>query len=165
MNRGHFLAAGLFREVERVFGDANGGGARDHLEAGDHILHHFVLQARVQVLGVLAEDHHVDVDIVKAGLQTGQRMDRTHVRVQIELFAQRDVDAGESAANGRGHRTLQAEMRPLDGFDHVWRQHLASLGDDAGIQIGPLPVNGDARRVHRADRSLRHLRADAIPWD
>ena len=50
-------------------------------------------------------------------------------------------------------------------FDHMRRQNLAGFGDDAGVQIGALPVNGDAGRVDRADRGVGHFRADAVAWD
>ena len=38
-----------------------GSGARDHFQACHYVLYHFVLEAGVQILGVLAENHHVDV--------------------------------------------------------------------------------------------------------
>ncbi len=46
MNRGDLLAPGFLGELEGIFGNPDGRRARDYFEAGDHVLHHLVLQAR-----------------------------------------------------------------------------------------------------------------------
>jgi hypothetical protein len=56
-------------------------------------------------------------------------------------------------------------MRPLERLDHVRRKNLAGFGNDACIQIGSLPIYGNARRVHRAHRSFGDFRTDAVTWD
>ena len=47
--------------------------------------------------------------------------------IQIEMLAQRDVDALESAADRRGDGAFQADLRAFERFDHVRRQHLAAI--------------------------------------
>ncbi len=159
---GHLLAPGFLGELERIFGDTDGRHARDHFQAGDHVLHHLMLQARVQVLGVFAEDHHVDLHVVEARLQARQGMHRPHVGVKIEMLAQRHVDALESSADRRGDRALEPHVRALHRFNHMGRQHLAGFRDDAGVQIGTLPANGNASGVDRAHGCFGHFGPNAI---
>ena len=89
-------------------------------------------------------------------------MHRPHVGVKIEMLAQRDVDALESAADGRGDRTFEPDARALQRLDHVRRQHLAGFRDDARVQIGALPVNRNAGGVDRAHGCFGHFGPDAI---
>ncbi len=127
----YLLAPAFLGELKGILGDLDGSHARDNLQARDHIFHHLVLQARVQILGVFAEDHHVDLHVVETGLQAGERMHRSHVGKKIEMLAQRDVDARESAADGRGHRALEPHAGSFERFDHVRWQHLPGFRDDA----------------------------------
>ena len=55
-----------------------------------------VLDAGVQVLGVLADDD--EVDVLVAGLETLHGARRAEVRVQAQRLAERDVDAPEALA-------------------------------------------------------------------
>ena len=56
-----------------------------------------VLDPGVEVLGVLADDDQVDV--VEARADARVRLARPHLRVQVELLAQADVDRAEAAAD------------------------------------------------------------------
>ena len=80
----------------------------------------FELEARVDVFGVLAEDHHVD------GLGALHR--RRHPRepphgakahVQVEELTQRDVERPEAAADRRRQRTLDADQVIAKGVDRL----------------------------------------------
>jgi hypothetical protein len=105
--------AALPGKIERVLGDPYRRRARDHFQAGNHVLHDLVLKARVQIFGVLAKDHHVDGDVVETGLQSRKRMHRTDVGEQIELLSQGHVDALKSAGNWGGHGTFEPHMGTL----------------------------------------------------
>ena len=51
----------------------------------------------VQVLGVLADDH--EVDVLVAALDAGHRPRRAQVGVQVQRLAEPDVDAPEARAD------------------------------------------------------------------
>src|SRR6266478_7133339 len=89
-------------------------------------------------------------------------MHRANVGEQIQLFSQRYVDARESAADGRGDRTLQSDARALQTVENMLRQRLAGLGDDLGIQLYGLPLNRNTGGVDGAARSGGYFRANAI---
>ncbi len=112
MNGVDFLALVLARILEGEAGDAGGGLLGDDLEALDHARHHFMLDARVQALGVFAHDDQVDIRI--AGRDMRQVADGAEIRVQLKALAQLHVDAGKAAADGRGHRTFQSHAGALD---------------------------------------------------
>ena len=84
------------RVVEGELRDPGRGLLGDDLDRLHHARHHHVLEARVEVLGVLADDD--EVDVVVPALHPGQRLDRAHVRVEVEGLAQGHVDRGVAAA-------------------------------------------------------------------
>ena len=86
------------RVLEGVAGDPLGRRAGDDLDALGGIGADHVLDAGVQVLGVLADDDQVDV--VVARFDADHRLRRPEVRVQAERLAEPDVDAPEPAPTG-----------------------------------------------------------------
>ena len=80
------LAAVRARVLEGELRDARGGLLGDDLQALDDARHDLVLEAGVQVLGVLADDDHVDV--VEPALDARQVAHRAQVRVEVERLAQ-----------------------------------------------------------------------------
>ena len=92
--------------------DPRGRPLRDDLQALDNARHDFVLEPGVQVFGVLADDHQVDVG--KPRGDAGQVAHGTEIGVQVQRLAQTDVDAGEAFRNRRGHRTLECDLRAPD---------------------------------------------------
>ena len=70
----------------------------DQLDALHHPVHHHVLDARVFALGVLPDQHRVDV--VVGGLVPGNRPARTHVGEEVERSAERQVERDVTLANG-----------------------------------------------------------------
>ena len=66
-----------------------------------------VLDARVDVLGVLAHDDQVDAGV--AARHAGQRAHRPHVGVEIEVLPQRHVHRAIALALGRRQRTLERQ--------------------------------------------------------
>ena len=63
-----------------------------------------VLDAGVEVFGVLADDDQVDV--LEARAHAGIRLAGAHLRVEVEALAQGDVDGAEAAADRRRDRAL-----------------------------------------------------------
>ena len=124
---------------------------RDDLQALHHAGHHFVFQAGIEILGVLAEDGQVERQIVEARLQAGQHAHRTKVRVEAELLAQRHVDALVSAADGRGGGTLEPDARHFERSEDVVGNQLALFGERADAGFDALPF--DRRRRWRQRRA------------
>ncbi len=79
MHRRYAFSPGKPRILKRVVGNAYGSVPRDDFQTGHHVGHHLMLQSRIEILRILAEDHHVDVDIVEARLQARQRLHRPHI--------------------------------------------------------------------------------------
>src|SRR5207237_9574035 len=83
------------------------------LDPGNQLLHFgralFVLDPRVQVLRVLADDDQVDV--VEAGAHAGVGLAGAHLRVEVELLPQGDVDGAEAAADRGSDRALAGDAR------------------------------------------------------
>ena len=107
-----------------------------------------VLDAGVDVLRVLAEDHHVDL----LGLlhRRGHALEVAHraqADVEVELLAQRDVQRADAAADRRGQRALdrddvvlaaicsvssrQPDVRAVDAWSTSRRRRSPSSGSGA----------------------------------
>ena len=105
--------------------------------------HHDVLEAAVEVLGVLA-DHH-EVDVVVAALDPRQGLDRAQVRVEVELLAQLDVDRAMAAGDRRLGRPLEGDLVAPHRVEDSRRQRRAVLADGAEARRLGLPLEVDAR--------------------
>ena len=149
--------------LEREPGDPLRGGAGDDLDALGGVRADHVLDARVEVLGVLAHDHEVDVLVARLDALEGPR--GPEVRVQAEHLAERDVDAAEAAADGRRDRALERDPVAAHRLEHVLRERGAVLGHDGLARVLDLPLEGDARRIEDAPGGLRQLRPDAVAGD
>ena len=106
---GDLLAVVAARVFERVADDLFAARPRDQLEALHDFRAELVLDARVEILFVLAHDHHVHVGM----LGVDERMignARPHVGVEAQRLARGDVEALEAAAlrggDGRFRETL-----------------------------------------------------------
>ena len=97
-----------------------------------------VLDAGVQVLGVLADDD--EVDVLVAGLETLDRARRAEVRVQAQRLAERDVDAPEALAYRRGDRPLQGDLVAADRLEDVLRERRPVLGHDRLARVDGPPI-------------------------
>jgi hypothetical protein len=95
----------------------------------------------------------------------GQILDGAEVGEELELLAQGDVDAFESAADGSGDGPLERDLVALDGFvergGNVFAVNFESLGA-GGVA---LPLEFDAGGFKDADYGLRDFRADAVAGD
>ncbi|MCY1214236.1 hypothetical protein D9M72_260440 [compost metagenome] len=133
------------------------------------------LDAGVNVFGVLAEDHHVDV----AGLlhRAGHAFEpahRTLADIEIELLAQGHVERSDTAADRRGQRPLDGNDVVANGFEGFFRQPgvlIVDLGGLlAGIDLHPGNLAGIAVRlgdggIHHLDHDRADVDADAVTLD
>ena len=91
MHRGDLAAPVADRVLERVARDALAGGAGDDLDALRRVGPDAVLDPRVEVLGVLANDDQVDVLV--SGLDALHAPGGTHIGVELERKPQTDIHA------------------------------------------------------------------------
>ena len=139
--------------------------AGDNLQALDYVLDDLMFQSRIEIFGVLAKDHHVDVYIHVARLHARQRADGADVGKQVHLLAKRYIDAGKAAADGSGDRALEADARAVQRFQQVWRKHLPGLHDDFGGEFHALPIDLYASGINGANGCIGHFGTNAITWD
>ena len=138
-----FLRPCVPRVLERKTGDARRRALRDDLQALDDARYDFVLEARVEILGVLADDDHVHA--LEPGRHSRNVPDRTKVRVEVERLPQSDIHAGEPFADRRRDRTLERDLVAPDGVEHFARQRAARFLDGSYSGQLRVPVDGGAR--------------------
>jgi len=143
-------------ELERLEGDLRPG-----LE----------VDAGVDVLGVLAEDDHVDLaGILHGRRHAGEPLHGAEADVEVELLTERDVEGADAAAGRSGERPLDADEVVTEGGERRFGEPVARLlegllaGEDfepldlalAGVSLGDRGVEdahgGDARCPDRCRR-------------
>ena len=153
------------RVIEGELRDPRGGALRDDLQGLDDSRHDRVLEAAVEVLGVLADDDEVDV-LEPAG-DRGHVLDRPEVGVEVERLAQPDVDRGEALSDGRAYRALER-----DAGCAGWTRGRARRAGDllrASRPRRPTTASSNAEGSPAASRiesdGVGHLRADTVSPD
>src|SRR5256885_11192896 len=184
----HALAAIVARVFEAVANDAlgtelahrldrNAGAVADRLvlagpgEEGDDFFCVFavrlVLDAGVEVFGVLAYDH--DVDVVETGAYAAIGLARAQAGQEIELVAQRDVDGPKAGTDRRCDRALDGDAIAAHRVDGLLRKRCASRLHDVYAGFLDVPVEGrpDRRGGRFQDTSSRlgKLRSGAVAGD
>ncbi len=129
---GDLLAPALARVAEAPARDARAGLLGGHLDGGHHPGRQRGLDAAVEALGVLADDH--EIHPAEAGRHAVEIAHRPHRRVEVELLAQPHVDRGEALADRRGARPLE---RDLVAGDRVQRLARAARPGPARARPGP----------------------------
>ena len=120
-----------------------------------------VLDSGVEVFGVLADDDQVDV--VEARAHAGVALARPHLRVHVELLAERDVDGAEAAADRRRDRAFQRGAGLADGVQHCGRKRVsAETVHHVGAGFLHVPLELDAGRLEDTARRLRELGAGSV---
>src|SRR5205807_9520241 len=112
------------------------------------------LDAAVDVLGVFAEDHHVDlVGPLVGRLDALEVADRPDAGVQVKANAQVDVDAAEAAADRRGQWAFEADAVILERLEGIIGQVelalpiLAEGADLLVFDLGVIQFAGDVAGV------------------
>src|SRR5208282_6038956 len=149
--------AGMLKGETR---DASGSLFADHLDALDHSGNNFVSDAGIKPLGVFAHYNQIDARIASGNMR--QVADRPEVGEKFEALAQFDIDAGEAAADGRGHRTLQSDTGALDRFAEFFGNVIVVRLKGFGAGGEAFPFEFDAGRFHHANRGLDDLGANAV---
>ena len=123
-----------------------------------------VLDARIEILGVLPDDDQVDV--LEARPDAGVALARPHLRVHVELLAQGDVHRAEAAADRGRDRALERDSGLTDRLEHLGRQWIAAvLVHHVRARFANVPVEVDARRLEHAARGFGQLGPGAVAGD
>ena len=133
----------------------------------------FELDAGVDVLRVLAEDHHVDLFGPLHGRgHAGEPADRAKAGVEVEPLAERHVQRADAAADRRGQRALDADEVLLERLDGRVGQPALELvvGLLAGVDLVPVDLLLTAvglldRGVEDTHGGLPDIRPDAVAFD
>ena len=186
----------LNRVVERGANQPLGAFTRDRLDPdargvreADFLDAHLLLQklddllcfgrfrrpfdSRVDVFGVLAEDHHVDffgmLDRARHALEIAHR---AQADVEVEQLAQRDVERSDAAANRRRQRPLDPDQEFAERLDGLVGQPALELIERllAGIDFHPgdlalAAVNFLDRVVEDVLRRAPDIGAGAVAFD
>ena len=183
VDQGHRRLVVVDRVLDRLADEPLGAFARDRLDAdprgrreADLLDAEVVLQDLDQALGllalgleldpgvdvlrVLAEDHHVGL----LGLLDRRRnalevLDRAQADVEVELLAQGDVERADAAADRRRQRPLDRHHVLAQDFERLGRQPDVGTIDPrrllAGVDLHPLDLLLAA--VGLGDRGVDHL--------
>ena len=121
-----------------------------------------VLDARVEVLFVLAHDHHVHAGM----LGVDERMvgdARPDVGILAERLARGDVQALEAAALRRGDRSFQEDLGAQEGVPGA-RFDAGGIAAQINLfaDLDGLDVESRAGRFQDLERGVHDLRADAV---
>ena len=128
-----------------------------------------VLDAGVEILGVLAHDDEVDVVVARAHAVVG--LARPEARVEPELVAQRDVHRPEAGPDRGRDRAFESDPVLLHGVERLSGERRP--GGLHHLHAGPadIPVEPDAGRLEDAAGGFRELgprtiagnQGDAVP--
>jgi hypothetical protein len=146
--------------LEGVSQHALRGLAGDELDALDNTVDHDMLNARVLSLGVLTDQH--SVDIVVGCLVAGNGFAWSDVGEEVEGSAERQVERDVALSNGRRERALECDQVLLDAGDGLVGNDRLAVFVQAGGDVDRLPLDGDVGcRVDVLDR-LRNLGANTV---
>jgi hypothetical protein len=151
-------------EREGELGDTLRLGAGDDLEGLNDTLDALVLKTRVLTLGVLSDD--AQVDVLVAGLVTGDVLDQADAGVDVELLSHGDVEAlVAGSADGGVEDTLETELVALERSDRLTEGILSSAGALETGDLDLLPLNGDVVGLEDGLDRLGNLGTDTITGD
>src|SRR5262249_31047571 len=110
-----------------------------------------VFDTRIEVLGVLADDH--DVNVLVAGADALVGFAGTNTGVEVQFLAEGDVDGAEAGADGRGDRAFEGDPVLANGFQHVVGQRGPGGLHNVHARFYHIPVE---RRTGGRDGGFQH---------
>ena len=122
-----------------------------------------MLESGVQAFRILAHDDQVYVGIASGNV--GQITNGSKIGVEFEFLPQRDVDAGETAANRCGDRTFERDVGSFDRFDYFFRNVFFIFFKRVCPDHESFPFELHAGGFEDANSGLRHFWADAVAGD
>ena len=158
---GDFLAPGPAGVFERELSDSLRCLASDDFQALDHARDDLMFDAGVEAFGVFAHDNQVEA--APFGGDALQALDRTEVRVQVEVLAQRDVDALVTRANRGSQGSLQGKACSGDRIQKILRQRGPELLYGRITREDPFPFGAKSGRFENLHHRVRDFGADPVP--
>ena len=146
--------------VESVASDTLRGIVCDQLDALHDTIHDFVLDARVLALGVLTDQHRVDVLVRR--LTALDRHARAHVGKEVERAAQRQVQRDVALADRRRQGSLEGDRVAAHRLDRFLRDDLLALVVDRGRHVRFFPLDRNVSGTVNLAHGTRHLRANTV---
>ena len=153
----------LFREVrldevERLEGDLGTG---------------FEVDTGVDVLGVLAEDHHIDLTgVLYRRRYAREPLDGTEADVEVELLTEGDVEGTDATAGRRGERALDTDEVVAESGERGLGQPISgrlegllACEDLKPLDLALAGVGLGDRGVEDADRRAPDVRAGAVAFN
>jgi hypothetical protein len=159
---GHLFPAVPGGILERVADNPLAAAPGDHLEALDLIRRVLVLDARVEVLLVLAHDDDIHRRVLGRDVRVVGHA-RTHVRVEPQQLTCRDVQALEPAALRGCDGRLQEDLGPQQAIQRALldaRRVAAEV--DLLADFNLLDLQPRARLLEDGQRRVHDLRTDAV---
>ena len=163
VHSGDLFAAVFPGVVKGKAADLLAGRAGDELDAVGDVVGEHVLDALIQVLGILAHDD--EVNVLKTGRYARQRVHRAQVGVGGKALAQLHIDAAEALADGRSRRAFQCPAARLDGVQRAGGDQLAAGFGVLGTGLTLLPFNAGVQCGRDSTHAFGDLAANAIAWD
>ena len=157
------LAAVLPGVLESKAGDPRGGFFCDDLQALDHARDDFVFKARVEILGIFADEDHVHV--LESRFDTHQVFHWPHVGIEIEGLAQADVDAGRAEGHAGCERSLQRHAALADRLDDAGMHEVHVAAFEVATSRRGLPFDGNASSFDDLLDRFRNFGADPVSGD
>src|SRR5262249_42162803 len=170
----HDLAVVLDRVADRAPHQVLRAGDRDRLDADAGIPVDLVAEfakkfdqlpgllraflefnARVNVLGVFAEDH--DIQLLRLFHGTGHAIEithRPHAGVKIENLAQRHVERTDPTADGSGQRPFDRDDEMLDRVERALRQPFVEFVEGFLAREDFVPYDAALAAVGLLDRRV-----------
>ena len=156
----NFFAAVTASVIEGKAGNARGSPFGNDFQAFHNSGDHFVLEARVQVLGVFA--HQDQIHIFEMGFYAWEVLHGPQIGVKVERFSQRHIDARRTTCNRGGHGALQGDAVATDGIDGRLIDALSLVGGLIGAAGDYFPLDLHTRGFQNAACGGGHFRADAF---
>ena len=164
MEHADLLAPALARVAEGVVGDPARGALGRDLEARRHALGDLVLDARVEALGVLADDDDIDAGVAR--LDALHRADRTHRGVEVERLAKQHIDRAEPRPDGSRAWALERDAVLADEVERGLRKQLLLARLDRGLAcVRHRPAQVGARGIEHAARRIGDFGTNSITGD
>ena len=123
----------------------------------------FVLDAGVEVLGVLPHDDEIDVLVARAHARV--RLARPKACIELELVAKCDVHGAEAGADRRRDRPLQRDAVRLHRLERLLGEGRACLLHHVDARLADVPVEVDTRRLEDASGCVGELWPGPVAGD
>ena len=160
VNGVNLFAPVLARIFECELRNARRSALGNDFQALDDARHHGVLEPRIQILGVFADDDQVHS--LKARLHAFEVFHRPQIRIQIERLPQPHVDAWSAARNRRRHRPFQRHAVLANRIEHARLQERHAAPLDLRARRDLVPINRHARCREDFLHRLRYFRSDPV---